>query len=125
MPSALAVVGGLAIVFSLYKLLQPWLAPLRSIPGPLLARYNRLWLFKEAYYGTFPMTNVDLHERYGERDPRPCVYIRSESNAVTGPIVRIAPNEYSLDDPAAAKIIYGSGKGYIKVRTAFIYAGDT
>ncbi|KAF4333077.1 cytochrome P450 monooxygenase oxidoreductase [Fusarium beomiforme] len=31
-----------------------------------------------------------------------------------GPIVRIAPNEYSIDDPAAAKIIYGSGRGFIK-----------
>jgi len=31
--------------------------------------------------------------------------------------VRIAPNEYSIDDPEAAKIIYGSGKGFRKVRT--------
>lgn len=32
-----------------------------------------------------------------------------------GPIVRIAPNEYSIDDPAAAKAIYGSGRGFVKV----------
>ncbi|KEZ42273.1 hypothetical protein SAPIO_CDS6132 [Scedosporium apiospermum] len=30
------------------------------------------------------------------------------------PIVRIAPNEYSIDDPAAAKVIYGSGRGFVK-----------
>ncbi|KAG5777687.1 hypothetical protein H9Q73_008644 [Fusarium xylarioides] len=31
-----------------------------------------------------------------------------------GPVVRIAPNEYSIDDPTAAKIIYGGGRGFTK-----------
>ncbi|QKX54964.1 uncharacterized protein TRUGW13939_02054, partial [Talaromyces rugulosus] len=47
------------------------------------------------YYGTFPITSRKLHQKYG-------------------PVVRIAPNEYSIDDPNAAKVIYGSGNGYIK-----------
>jgi len=29
--------------------------------------------------------------------------------------VRIAPNEYSIDDPEAVKIIYGLGSQFIKV----------
>lgn len=33
-----------------------------------------------------------------------------------GPIVRLSPNEYSIDDPAAVKVIYGTGSGFIKVR---------
>lgn len=32
-----------------------------------------------------------------------------------GPIVRIAPNQYSIDDVAAAKIIYGHGTAFLKV----------
>jgi hypothetical protein len=35
----------------------------------------------------------------------------------TGPIVRIAPNEYSIDDPDAVKVIYGLGSQFIKVST--------
>lgn len=30
--------------------------------------------------------------------------------------MRIAPNEYSIDDPEAVKIIYGLGSQFIKVR---------
>ncbi|KAK2676887.1 Cytochrome P450 [Fusarium oxysporum f. sp. vasinfectum] len=70
-------------------------SPLRRVPGPFLARFTRLWLLKQVYFGTYPKTSIELHRKYG-------------------PIVRIAPNEYSIDDPAAAKIIYGSGRGFTK-----------
>ncbi|UPK97402.1 hypothetical protein LCI18_008337 [Fusarium solani-melongenae] len=79
----------------LVTLIRPFVSPLRRVPGPFLARYTRLWLFKETYRGTFPKTNVELHKKHG-------------------PIVRIAPNECSIDDPAAVKLIYGSGKGFVK-----------
>ena len=36
-------------------------------------------------------------------------------NYFEGHIVRIAPNEYSIDDLDAVRTIYGSGKGFIKV----------
>lgn len=32
-----------------------------------------------------------------------------------GPVVRIAPNEYSVDDPEAMKTIYGHGTKFVKV----------
>lgn len=32
-----------------------------------------------------------------------------------GPVVRIAPNEYTIDDPDAIKIIYGHGTNFVKV----------
>ncbi|KAJ5414314.1 hypothetical protein N7509_000941 [Penicillium cosmopolitanum] len=76
---------GICLV-ALYKIISH---PLFCIPGPFLARFTRLWLFWEALISRFPFTNVKLHEKY-------------------------APNEYSIDDPASAKIIYGSGKGFIK-----------
>ncbi|KAF5967706.1 cytochrome P450 monooxygenase [Fusarium bulbicola] len=54
-----------------------------------------LWLLKEVDFGTYPKTSIELHRKYG-------------------PVVRIAPDEYSIDDPAAAKIVYGSGRGFTK-----------
>ena len=33
---------------------------------------------------------------------------------ISGPVVRIAPNEVSLDDPEATKIIYGHATEFIK-----------
>lgn len=37
------------------------------------------------------------------------------ANPSLGPIVRIGPNQYSIDDPAAAKIIYGHSSKFYKV----------
>ncbi|EXK46257.1 hypothetical protein FOMG_04463 [Fusarium oxysporum f. sp. melonis 26406] len=80
------------VILTLVNVLR---SPLRQVPGPFLARFTRLWLLKQVYFGTYPKTSIELHRKYG-------------------PIVRIAPNEYSIDDPAAAKIIYGSGRGFTK-----------
>lgn len=35
---------------------------------------------------------------------------------IPGPIVRIAPNEYSFEDLQAVKTIYGHGTKFVKVR---------
>jgi hypothetical protein len=69
----------------------------RDIPGPFLARFTRWWYFVAIYRGNFEETNIKLHQKYG-------------------PIVRIAPREYSIDDVEAAKIIYGHGQAFVKVR---------
>lgn len=92
--SILALGAGLYAVFGLVT----WLIdPLRSVPGPTIARFTRLWYLYKIYKGDFERTNVDLHKKYG-------------------PVVRIAPNEYSIDDVEAAKIIYGHGNAFVKVR---------
>jgi hypothetical protein len=83
----------------IYGLLQYLLDPLRSLPGPFLARFSRLWYFFELYKGSFEETNIELHKKYG-------------------PIVRIAPHEYSVDDVDAARTIYGHGNAFIKVKIA-------
>lgn len=83
----------------IYDLLQYLLDPLRSLPGPFLARFSRLWYFFELYKGSFEETNIELHKKYG-------------------PIVRIAPHEYSVDDVDAARTIYGHGNAFIKVTIA-------
>lgn len=92
--ASVALVSGAALV--LYSLLQFILDPLRNIPGPFFARFTRLWYFIEIYKGRFELTEIELHKKYG-------------------PIVRIAPHEYSIDDVDAAKIIYGHGNHFPKV----------
>lgn len=87
---------GIVILF-VYFLLQYILDPLRDIPGPFLARFTRLWYFLEIYKGTYELTDIELHKKYGA-------------------IVRIAPYEYSIDDVEAARTIYGHGTSFIKVR---------
>ncbi|RDW71427.1 hypothetical protein BP6252_07990 [Coleophoma cylindrospora] len=78
-----------------YYILPVLLDPLREIPGPFLARFSRLWYFLEIYKGSYEITDIDLHKRHGS-------------------IVRIAPGEYSIEDPEAAKIIYGHGSTFLK-----------
>jgi hypothetical protein len=88
----------------IYSLLQYIFDPLRSIPGPFLARFSRLWYFLEIYKGSFEETNIELHRRYG-------------------PIVRVAPHEYSIDDVDAARTIYGHGNAFVKVLFWVLQAG--
>ncbi|EAS33898.3 cytochrome P450 oxidoreductase [Coccidioides immitis RS] len=73
----------------------------RSIPGPFLARFTRFWYLREIHRGHFEKVNIELHRRHGK-------------------IVRIAPNEYSVDDPEAVRTVYGPGS---KFRKADWYAG--
>ncbi|APA05859.1 hypothetical protein SS1G_01757 [Sclerotinia sclerotiorum 1980 UF-70] len=85
----------ISIPASIYLLSIIFLAiidPLRHIPGPFLARFTRAWYFWEIYKGSFYRTNQQLHSRYG-------------------PIVRIAPHEYSIDDVQAARVIYSTAGG--------------
>ncbi|KAI3391747.1 hypothetical protein diail_6841 [Diaporthe ilicicola] len=88
----LAVLAGFTIMYSLIRAAT---SPLRSVPGPFAARFNRLYYLQKVWTGELPRLNIDLHRRYG-------------------PVVRLAPNEYSLDDPATVKTIYGLGTAFTK-----------
>ncbi|RDI84047.1 hypothetical protein Vi05172_g6046 [Venturia inaequalis] len=85
----------LPVFWYLGRLILYYTSPLQDIPGPVLARFSRSWLLREVWRGTMFTTNRDLHLRYG-------------------PIVRIAPNEFSIEDPSAVKMIYGVGTGFVK-----------
>jgi cytochrome P450 len=78
-----------------YPIFRAILSPLRSIPGPLLARLNRIYYFYGVSTGSFHHTNLALHKRYG-------------------PVVRLAPNLYSLDLPLSIKPIYSISSNYPK-----------
>ncbi|KAF7593917.1 hypothetical protein BBP40_010619, partial [Aspergillus hancockii] len=69
--------------------------PLKDIPGPIWAKFTRLWEVHALIPGDFERKLVVLHRRYG-------------------PIVRIGPNKCSIDDPAAVKSIYGIGRPFVK-----------
>ena len=76
---------------------RAYATPFQDVPGPLLARFTRLWLTKAIYSRKYHKINTEIHRKYG-------------------PIVRIAPNEYSIDDPDAAQAIYRSRDQLSKVR---------
>lgn len=69
--------------------------PLRGLPGPTVARFTKLWYFRCTLQNDFRWKNIDLHRKFG-------------------PIVRLAPNQYSLDDPNAAKQMYSTGTSFVK-----------
>ncbi|OQD74277.1 hypothetical protein PENDEC_c011G00322 [Penicillium decumbens] len=70
-------------------------SPLKDIPGPFWARFTTLWYFKRVQRGSFEHDNISLHQKYG-------------------PVVRVAPNQYSISEPAAIKTVYGTGSRYAK-----------
>ncbi|KAI0123926.1 cytochrome P450 [Xylariales sp. AK1849] len=79
----------------LLRLYHYILSPLRSIPGPFLARFTDAWYFLQLRSGRFEVINQELHLKYG-------------------PIVRYGPSRYSFDHPDASKTIYGHGTEFLK-----------
>lgn len=78
------------VLYTIYKHVT---SPERTIPGPWLARFSRLWYFLHVRSGEFHHDNVALHAKYG-------------------PIVRVGPNLYSIDVPD--KNVYGIGSKFKK-----------
>ncbi|KAI4242314.1 MAG: hypothetical protein L6R40_004043 [Gallowayella cf. fulva] len=72
--------------------------PLRQVPGPWLARFTLLWELRRICANHFEQVNIQLHERYAS------------------PVVRIAPNRYSLSCPTTLPIIYGHRATFQKDR---------
>jgi hypothetical protein len=49
--------------------------PFKKIPGPLLARFSRFWLFNQYIKGNYHNTDIDLHRKHGmapTADPAAC-----------------------------------------------------
>ncbi|KAG4425991.1 hypothetical protein IFR04_000935 [Cadophora malorum] len=69
--------------------------PLRSIPGPFLASFSRVWIVSMTARGDMEKTERALHKKHGY-------------------LVRIAPNEVSCSDPEAIRIIYSTKKVFNK-----------
>ncbi|KAJ4351661.1 uncharacterized protein N0V89_007004 [Didymosphaeria variabile] len=82
-----------ALLRVLYVLVSAFLSPNRSIPGPFLARFTKLWYLFNIYKGTHEQDAIALHRKYA----KPGEYF--------APVVRLGPNMYSLKTPE--KIVYG------------------
>jgi hypothetical protein len=94
---SLSVVFILILGWNLIHYARNALKPgLRSIPGPFLARFTRLWRLFQISKGGGRELYQRLHDRYG-------------------PIVRTAPNVVSISDPQAIPIIYGINSKFVKV----------
>ncbi|KZT51464.1 cytochrome P450 [Calocera cornea HHB12733] len=89
----LPLLGLIAIVGYVVK--QRIFHPLSKYGGPFLASLTDLWSTYLAYRGDWHVVMDRLHKKYG-------------------PIVRIAPNEVSISDPAAMKVIYSITGGFYK-----------
>jgi cytochrome P450 len=98
--SSIAVIVAVRLFWTLFRELT---SPLRAIKGPALARWTRWWYFSRVYHGQFELENIALHRKYGK-------------------IVRIAPNHYSIDDPAVIKTIYGISSSFPKSDWYFGFA---
>ena len=64
------------LLFILRALVQAYLSPLRSIPGPLFAKFSRFWYLSKVFGGEFEKVNAKLHERYGAFQDANTVSIR-------------------------------------------------
>lgn len=53
-----------------YRLFRAAVDPLRSIPGPFLARFSRLWYLGAVHKGDFEKQNIKLHRKHGEKSWR-------------------------------------------------------
>jgi cytochrome P450 len=73
-----------------------YLSPYRDIPGPFLATISPLWRLRAALNGTINNDITECHRKYGA-------------------IFRISPDEVSISDPEAIKVIYAHGAGFTKV----------
>ncbi|PLB43463.1 cytochrome P450 monooxygenase [Aspergillus steynii IBT 23096] len=93
------ILQGLALSVGLYWVgwvfYAKWLHPLARFPGPPLAAISRLWIVMHVARGHAESEQRRLHMRYG-------------------PVIRIAPNELAVSDPAAIKRIYGIKSGFTK-----------
>ena len=58
-------VGVVVVIWILAYVINLLLDPLRDIPGPLGARFSRIWYLRAISKGDFEKTNIDLHRVYG------------------------------------------------------------
>lgn len=57
---------GLALAAVIAFLISPFVSWSRKIPGPLAAKYTRLWYAWQKYRNDFHWTNIQLHRQHGK-----------------------------------------------------------
>ncbi|QDS69217.1 hypothetical protein FKW77_000763 [Venturia effusa] len=77
----------IVVYFILWAIYARTIHPLANIPGPFCASISRIWLMWHAHIGDIDDAQRRFHKRLG-------------------PIIRIAPDEVVVDDPAYIPLIY-------------------
>ncbi|KAK6602264.1 benzoate 4-monooxygenase cytochrome p450 [Botrytis cinerea] len=93
--SILQVILSSICIFGLYLIWFYFTSPLKSIPGPFLAKFTNFWRLIDTYNGRAELTHKFLHEKYGQA-------------------VRIGPNLVSLNDPDLVRTIYSLKGEFLK-----------
>ncbi|OJJ06598.1 hypothetical protein ASPVEDRAFT_45955 [Aspergillus versicolor CBS 583.65] len=91
----LPIVGVIGLYWILWIIYARTLHPYAKYPGPFLASISRSWIVMEVIRGQSHKTQAELHKKHG-------------------PVIRIAPNEVAISDPASVKEIYGINSGFSK-----------
>lgn len=86
----------LPILFVSHFLWQYIQSPLKSIPGPFLAKFTNLWRLLNILGGRSDLTHKRLHAKHGSA-------------------VRLGPNFVSLSDPSLIKVVYDARGKFVKV----------
>lgn len=95
---AIKAVGiGVALVL-LHLTITYFTSPIKSLPGPFLARLTNLWRF----YDYWSCNQINSHQKLHKEH---------------GPAVRIGPNMVSLSDPELIKLVYSTRGDFVKVGT--------
>jgi hypothetical protein len=92
--------------------------PFAEHPGPFLASVSRSWITWRVIRGDLEKSQRELHAKYGSPYLASCCNSREAkllNSTLAGHIIRIAPNEVSISDPAAIKAIYSVNSGFTKV----------
>lgn len=101
-------------------------SPISRVPGPWFSKWTDLVLTYHWLKGTRCQYVHSLHRRYGESHPRrPPVSLSlspkacleahdAPSTGLSGPIVRLAPNEVEVSDVDAVKAIYTTKETFRK-----------
>jgi hypothetical protein len=104
MMSLLGLLGkalGLGVIFVVTQYYLTYLrSPLKTVPGPLLAKFSNIWRFLNHYSQTHIESQRKLHERYGD-------------------LVRLGPTTVSVADASLLKTIYNTRGTFLKVRRSF------
>ncbi|KAF2152840.1 cytochrome P450 [Myriangium duriaei CBS 260.36] len=83
------------VVWLAWTVRVAYLTRLRSVPGPFLAKFTRLWIVSKVAQGQSHHFYRKLHAKYG-------------------PVVRIAPDKVILADVVAASSLYSVGTQFYK-----------
>lgn len=97
------------VIFAAFRAIS---SPLRGVPGPLLARFSRMWYVWQINLGKFHLKNIELHRQKGEKALRwSCLRVELR---IAGPVVQLGPYLYSISDEEALKTIYSHQSNFEK-----------